>query len=118
MNDYNRFACIFLEKVRKSKAKNDNLGENFIDFNKANLFILRRLVAIWMLFLGVGIGDLSTVKLGESVYHGELKYTASGVDHDARWVNKGGEYHYGVLEFIAYNIKRMLCLPIREDWEC
>ena len=76
MKDYSRFACIPLKKVGKSEFKNGNLGENFIDFNKANLFILRRLVAIWMLFLGVGIGDLSTVKLGEIAYHEELKYIA------------------------------------------
>ena len=56
MKYYNRFACIPLKKVGKSESKNGNSGENFIDFNKANLFIFRRLVAIWMLFLKVGIG--------------------------------------------------------------
>ena len=74
----------------------------------------------------------------------DSKYTASGIDHEARWVKMGNEnrfgfkYHVltdinswmkggcaryrgrdkthtqGVLEFIACNIKRTLCLPIRE----
>lgn len=36
----------------------------------------------------------------------------------ARYRGRDKTHTQGVLEFMAYNIKRMLCLPIREKWEC